>query len=153
MAADSHSSTLTNGVAPTKPIELSIPLPNAPGSRIYLHLTLLATSLMLFLTSSSSDSVAAPASMGSLVYAMPDRYNPTQPISTPLYTLPSSLDFATRLAKILARKTGRAVYVGSSVSFADAGNGGNVDEEMEGFRRVVETVMTATGSPRREQTD
>lgn len=28
----------------------------------------------------------------------------------------------------------------SSVSFAGAGNGGTVEEEMEGFRRVVEVV-------------
>lgn len=70
------------------------------------------------------------------------RYNPTTPLSTALYTLPSTQDFATRLAKILARRTNRAVYVGSSVSFAGAGNGGTVEEEMEGFRRVVETVVS-----------
>lgn len=75
------------------------------------------------------------------ILTLSQRYNPTQPLSTPLYTLPSSLDFATRMAKVLARKTGRAAYVGSSVSFADGVMGGNVEEEMEGFRRVVEAVM------------
>lgn len=69
------------------------------------------------------------------------RYNPTVPLSTPLYTLPSSLDFADRMAKVLARKTGRTVHVGSSVSFASAGNGGSVEEEMEAFRQVVKVVM------------
>lgn len=42
---------------------------------------------------------------------------------------------------MLARKTGKGAYVGSSVSFADAGMGGTVEEEMEGFRRVVEAVV------------
>ena len=69
------------------------------------------------------------------------RYNPSQPLSTPLYTLPSSLDFATRLAKVLARKTGKAVHVGSSVTFAGAAQGGSVEEEMDGFKAVVENVL------------
>lgn len=72
---------------------------------------------------------------------MIQRFNPTQPISTPLYTLPSTIDFATRLAKVLARRTGRPAYVGSSVSFAGSANGGTVEEETEGFRRIVEVVM------------
>lgn len=46
---------------------------------------------------------------------------------------------------MLARRTGRAAYVGCSVSFSGAGNGGTVDEEMEGFRRVVEAVMENVG--------
>ncbi|KAF2148390.1 hypothetical protein K461DRAFT_282843 [Myriangium duriaei CBS 260.36] len=63
-------------------------------------------------------------------------------MSTTLYNVPSSLDFATRLAKVLARKTGKAVHVGSSVSFESSAQGGTVEEEMEGFRRIVETVMS-----------
>lgn len=78
------------------------------------------------------------------------RYNPSQPLSTPLYTLPSSLDFATRLAKVLARKTGRAVHVGSSVSFAGAAGGGTVEEEMDGFRRIVDVVTTEVDRLRAE---
>ena len=66
---------------------------------------------------------------------------PTETLSTPLYTHGGTLDFATRLSKVLARKTGKPVYVGSSSSFASAGMGGIVEEEMEGFRRVVEVVM------------
>lgn len=52
------------------------------------------------------------------------------------------------MAKVLARKTGRAAYVGSSVSFAGAAGGGSVEEEMEGFRRVVEAVMVEVGRGR-----
>jgi hypothetical protein len=51
------------------------------------------------------------------------------------------VDFGTRLAKVLARKTAKPVYVGNSISFASAGMGGTVEEEMEGFRRCVEVVI------------
>jgi len=36
---------------------------------------------------------------------------------------------------------GKPVYVGNSISFAAAGMGGTVEEEMEGFRRCVEVVV------------
>jgi hypothetical protein len=71
------------------------------------------------------------------------RYNPTQPLSTPLYTLPSSLDFTTRMAKVLARKTSMPCYVGSSVNLSSAAGGGTVEEELEAFRLVVNVVMRA----------
>ena len=61
-------------------------------------------------------------------------------MSTPLYTLPSSLDFTTRMAKLLVRRTNRPCYVGSSVDLSGAVGGGTVDEEMEAFRAVVQTV-------------
>ena len=69
------------------------------------------------------------------------RYNPSQPLSTALYPVPTYLDFATRLAKVLARRTKRGVHVGSSASFAAAAEGGTVEEEMDGFRRIVEIVV------------
>ena len=69
------------------------------------------------------------------------RLNQGQTLSTPLYTYESSIEFTTRLAKLLARKTGKPVYVGNSVSFASAGMGGTVEEEMEGFRKVVNVVV------------
>lgn len=51
------------------------------------------------------------------------------------------MEFTTRLAKLLARKAGRPVYIGNSISFETAGMGGTVEEEMEGFKRVVDVVM------------
>jgi len=69
------------------------------------------------------------------------RITRAETLSTPLFTHGGTLDFTTRLAKIIARKTGKPVYVGNSSSFASAGMGGTVEEEMEGFRRVVEVVM------------
>lgn len=69
------------------------------------------------------------------------RTNPSDPLSTPLFTPQGTLDFTTRLAKVLTRRLKKPVYVGNSMSFATAGMGGTVEEEMEGFRRVVEVVM------------
>lgn len=69
------------------------------------------------------------------------RTNPSDPFSTPLFTPPGTIDFTTRLAKLLARKLQKPVYVGNSMSFASAGMGGTVEEEMEGFKRVVEVIM------------
>jgi hypothetical protein len=65
------------------------------------------------------------------------------PLSTALYTVGASLDFTTRLARLLARKTNKPTYVGNSISFAGAGLGGTVEEEMEGFRRVVDIVIAS----------
>lgn len=73
---------------------------------------------------------------------MPNRTNRAAPsLSTPLYTQSSTLDFATRLAKVLAKRVGKPVYVGNSISFAAAGMGGTVEEEMEAFKRCVEVVV------------
>ena len=52
-----------------------------------------------------------------------------------------TLEFTSRLAKLLARKAQLPVYVGNSVSFASAGLGGTVEEEMVAFRSVVEAIM------------
>jgi hypothetical protein len=62
-----------------------------------------------------------------------------------LFTPPGTIDFTTRLAKLLARKLKKPVYVGNSMSFSSAGMGGTVEEEMEGFKRVVEVVMGLVG--------
>ncbi|PMD66459.1 uncharacterized protein K444DRAFT_639619 [Hyaloscypha bicolor E] len=123
-----------------RPIELSFPLPKSPDTRIYIRLTIQATSLLLLTTAMNGDTSRA-APLGSFVYALPDRMNPGQTISTPLFTYESSIEFTTRLARLLARRTGKPVYVGNSISFASAGLGGTVDEEMEGFKKVVEVVM------------
>ena len=64
-------------------------------------------------------------------------------ISTPLSTSDSSIDYATRLAKILARKTKQPVYVGCSMTFT----GTTAEEEMEGFTAIVDQIMQ-----RRDQT-
>ncbi|KAL5116092.1 hypothetical protein ACEQ8H_005988 [Pleosporales sp. CAS-2024a] len=134
------AATLANGDAPHAPVEVSFPLPRAPHTNIHLQLTNNGPNLLLFLTSAALDSASA-SPLGSFVYAMPNRASPSNPLSTPLFTHGATLDFATRLSKLLARKTDRPVYVGNSISFASAGMGGTVEEEMEGFGRVVEVVL------------
>ena len=70
---------------------------------------------------------------------------------TNIFTYQSSVDLATRMASLLARKTKRPVYVGNSMSFASAGMGGTVEEEMEGFKKIVEVVMEEIRSDNSEQ--
>jgi hypothetical protein len=141
MATDT-SKPLTNAFHMEQPIQFSMPLPNAPGSRIHTHLTILAASILLFCTTTTPEhSPSVMPSLGTLVYAMPDVYNPSSPLSTHLYTLPSSVDFADRLAKTLARRTNLPVHVGSSVNFSSAGHGASVDEEMDAFRHLVAVVL------------
>ena len=144
---------------PVKPIQVSFLMPKAPDTRIHLRLTIQSTSLLLFLTTSIDGDTSTTAPLGSFVYAIPDvmnttlalslflgtndlqRINTGQTLATPLFTYESSIEFTTRLAKLLARKVGKPVYVGNSISFASAGLGGTVEEEMEGFKKVVEVVM------------
>ncbi|RKF61208.1 hypothetical protein OnM2_044026 [Erysiphe neolycopersici] len=125
-----------------RPIELSFALPRAHGTKIYLQLTQRATSILLFLTT-AQDGVgsSAAASLGSFVFALPDRLNPGQSISTPLYVEMSSIDFTTRLAQFLARKFKKAIYIGNSISFdSTTGLGGSLEEELEGFKKVVDII-------------
>lgn len=68
------------------------------------------------------------------------KFNPTQPLSTPLFSVEDSVEFTSRMARLLAKKTQLPVYVGSSISLASAGLGGTVEEEMEAFRKVVDVV-------------
>ena len=63
-------------------------------------------------------------------------------MSTPLCTVEPTLEFTTRLAKLLAKRTRLPTYVGSSISFASAGLGGTVEEEMEAFKQVAEVVLS-----------
>ncbi|KAL2025164.1 hypothetical protein VTK56DRAFT_166 [Thermocarpiscus australiensis] len=124
------------------PIQLSFPLPRSVDTRIYMHLTVKSKAIMLFVTTASMEEATVPTPLGSFVYALPDRYNPNQPLSTPLCTVEPTLEFATRLAKLLARKTQLPTYVGNSVSFASTGLGGTVEEEMEAFKRVADIALS-----------
>ncbi|KAI6875521.1 hypothetical protein KC343_g1232 [Hortaea werneckii] len=145
MATATNYEPVVNGEKNSqKPIELAIALPYSPATRINIHLTILATTIMLFMTTSDLGSSQGGTAMGSLVYAMPDRYNPTQPMSTPIYSLPASLDFTTRLAKVLVRRTQKLCYVGGSVNLSNAANGGSVEEEMEAFRAIIDVVVAET---------
>jgi len=57
---------------PTETFQLSFPLPRSLDTRIYVHLTVRAKSVLIFLTTAATDDMGSPASMGSFVYALPD---------------------------------------------------------------------------------
>ncbi|KAK3939588.1 hypothetical protein QBC46DRAFT_342429 [Diplogelasinospora grovesii] len=124
-----------------EPIQLSIPLPRSIDTRIYIHLTIKSKAILLFLTTASAEELGTPTPLGSFVYALPDKYNPSQPLSTPLLTVEPTIELTTRMAKLLARKTQLPTYVGNSMSFASTGLGGTVEEEMEAFKQVVQLVV------------
>ncbi|TDZ21522.1 hypothetical protein C8034_v003644 [Colletotrichum sidae] len=124
--------------------QLSLPLPRSLDTRIHIHLTIKAKAVTLFLTSTTQDEPASTASLGSFVYALPNKLDPAQPLSTAIYSVESTLEFSTRMAKLLAKRASMPVYVGCSMNLA--GGGGamslSVEEEMEAFRAVVDVVMT-----------
>lgn len=72
------------------------------------------------------------------------------PISTAIYVREQTLETTTRIAKILAKRLVIPVYVGNSMSFASAGGGGMVEEEMEGVRKVIDVVVNEAGKIREE---
>ncbi|KAI1334771.1 hypothetical protein F5Y15DRAFT_420550 [Xylariaceae sp. FL0016] len=122
-------------------VQLSFPLPRGMDTKIHLRLTIKEKAIVMFLTTVAADEADQPAPMGSFVYALPDRYNPNQPLSTVIYSAEATLEFTTRLAKILAKKTQMPVYVGNSISLASTGLGGTVEEEMEAFKNVVDVSL------------
>jgi hypothetical protein len=72
------TSSLLNGTdATVPPIELSFTLPQSPQVRIHIHLTILKTSLLLFLTTTSAEYSSSSCPLGSFVYAMPNVYTPS----------------------------------------------------------------------------
>jgi len=56
-------------------------------------------------------------------------------LNTALYQRPDSIDFVTRLAKILARRLHKPVYVGGEVRFWA------VEDEGQALRGIVQTVI------------
>ncbi|KAF3062441.1 hypothetical protein GL218_03370 [Daldinia childiae] len=124
-----------------EPIQLSFPLPRSLDTRIHMRLDIKSKVIMLFLTTVTADEEDQATPMGSFVYALPDKYNPSQPLSTTIFAVEATLEFTTRLAKILVKKTQMPVYVGNSISFANTGLGGTVEEEMEALKRVVEISL------------
>lgn len=66
------------------------------------------------------------------------RTSPNSTISTTLYTTPSSIEYTTRVAKILARRTHKPIYVGCSID--PNGLGLTVEEEMEGLTHIVNFI-------------
>ena len=73
MAGRLQGKPTMNGTHDTdKPVELVIRLPFHQETKIHLHLTILATSIILFVSTAALDAASGGAAMGSFVYAMPD---------------------------------------------------------------------------------
>jgi hypothetical protein len=149
-------------------IEFSIPFPHSLDTRIHLRLATQAKAIVLSLTTASQDEIGAATSLGSFVYALPDvsgksssccvwdewpcgggrmltlaqRTQNQQPLATTLFSYEATVEFTTRLAKLLARKTQLPIYVSNSMSFANAGMGGTVEEEMEAFKSIVQATLS-----------
>src|SRR6266699_4891805 len=147
----------------SEPVEFSVPLPRSTDTRIYIRLTTQSKAIVALLTTASAEERGTLSPMGSFVYALPDvsdfpprfslsparparrltysqRFNPDRPLSTPLYVVEPTLEFATRVARLLAKKTQVPVYVGNSISLVNTGLGGSMEEEMEAFGKVVDVV-------------
>ncbi|EFZ00693.1 hypothetical protein X797_002998 [Metarhizium robertsii] len=124
-----------------EPLNFSLPLPHSLDTRIYVRLSTQAKAIVLSLTTATQDELAAPKPMGSFVYALPNRFDDKQPLSTTLFPSEPSVEFTTRLAKLLARRVQLPVYVTNSMSFANTGMGGAVEEEMEAFRNLVAVIV------------
>ncbi|KAK1471554.1 hypothetical protein CCUS01_06037 [Colletotrichum cuscutae] len=147
--------------------QLLIPLPHSLDTRIHIHLSTKAKVATLFLTSVTQDEQSGPAALGSFVYALPNvcslphatkandkstnttfvfadtqtkRLEPAQPISTAIYSVESTLEFTTRMAKLLAKRANMPVYVGCSINLGGAAMSLSVEEEMEAFRAIVDVV-------------
>lgn len=56
----------------TESFQLSFPLPRSLDTRIYIHLTVRAKSVVIFLTTASTEETGTPPTMGSFVYALSD---------------------------------------------------------------------------------
>ncbi|KAL8756976.1 MAG: hypothetical protein Q9199_002566 [Rusavskia elegans] len=119
------------------PKQLAIPLPLTPHTTLHMQITTLDTSNLIFLTSTDPSSSGSQSALGSFVYAMPNRLRPSDPLCTALYSQTGSIEFANRVAKILARRTEKPTYVGCSVVFGNP----TVEEEMAGVRAVVDEVV------------
>jgi hypothetical protein len=68
-------------------------------------------------------------------------------LSTPLCTVEPTVEFTTRLAKLVAKKTQLPTYVGNSMSFTTTALGGSVEEEMEAFKQVGQVVLSKLQHP------
>ncbi len=66
--------------------------------------------------------------------------NKGQTLCSNIFVYDPTIDFTVRMARLLARETQKPVYIGNSMSFASAGMGGTVAEEMEGFKKVLDVV-------------
>lgn len=66
-----------------------------------------------------------------------ERFQPAEPLCTSLYSVTGTIEFASRVAKIITRRTKKPAYVGCSAVFPAA----DVEEEMGALMAAVRGVM------------
>ena len=69
------------------------------------------------------------------------RLQPNEALSTALYTVPTSIDFATRTAKIVARRTGKPTYIGCNVELGST----TVEEELAAVKAAIDGILRIIG--------
>ncbi|KAL1900211.1 hypothetical protein Sste5346_002521 [Sporothrix stenoceras] len=131
----------------SKTVTFSTPLPHALDTQIHVRLTTRDKCLMLFVTTAGTDEGEALAPMGSFVYAVPDRFKPSEPLCTNIYVEENSLEFAARLARLVVKRTQQPVYVSSSLSLDRMGLGGTVEEVLEAFQAVTAPLLPLLPKP------
>lgn len=153
-----HSPSLPSGAGldESKTTELAFTLPMSLDTKIYLHVNNLANAVMVVLATTSITSTGSLPPLGNLVYAIPNvclnrhrcntltkslqRLEPSgQPLCTTLYARASSLDFVSRLARILAKKLSKPVYVGGEIKLWVQ------EDEAVALRGILDLVMKAVG--------
>ncbi|KAF4589498.1 20S proteasome chaperone domain-containing protein [Ophiocordyceps camponoti-floridani] len=127
--------------------QLSLSLPKIPETRIFIRLSKLARAVLISLTTATPNQVGAAKPMGSFVYALPNRQDGREPLSTVLFPHEPTLDLTTRLARLIARRAQLPTYVTNSMSFAEDGMGDAVDDEMSVFGGVAEAVLEQLDLP------
>ncbi|CAK7274576.1 hypothetical protein SEPCBS57363_006235 [Sporothrix epigloea] len=131
----------------SKTVTFSTPLPRALDTQIHVRLTARDKSLMLFITTAGTDDGELLVPMGSFVYAVPNRFNSSEPLCTNIYIEENSLELAVRLAQLVVKRTRLPVYVFSSLSLDRMGLGGTVEEVLEAFQAVTKPLLPLLPRP------
>ena len=124
------------------PTHLSIPLTLSPHTNLQILIHSRLQTPLIFITT-TNPTTSSPVPLGSFVYSLPNRLNPAEPLCTTLYAQPNTVDFATRIAKIVAKRTAKPTYVAFSGDLGGVGR--QVEEEMEGLRKAVDAIMGVIG--------
>ena len=149
-----------------KTVSLALPLQLTPHTTLHIQLTRHAACTVVYSTTSGPSTTSSLSALGSFIFALPNvghiyssipgkatinvpcililifqRFHPNDPLCTPIYASSSTADFATRIAKAIARKTKQPAYVSWSGGFGIGG--AEVEEEMEGLQLAVQAILKA----------
>jgi hypothetical protein len=67
----------------------------------------------------------------------------SMPLCTPLFEELTTMDFTTRLAKAVAKRSGKPTYVASSVALSNVGGTHDAADDVLAFKAVIDGVMAA----------